>query len=31
MAEVRAAGKMRMEGKTYLVADGDIINVKFNI
>lgn len=31
MADVRAAGKMRMEGKTYQVADGDIINVKFNI
>lgn len=31
MAEVRNAGKLRQEGKTYIVKDGDIINVKFNI
>lgn len=31
MAPVRAAGKLRQEGKTYPVQDGDVINVKFNI
>jgi GTP-binding protein YchF len=31
MNQVRAAGKMRQEGKTYLVQDGDIINIKFNL
>lgn len=31
MAEVRNAGKLRQEGKTYVVKDGDIINVKFNV
>ncbi len=31
MAKARAAGKLRQEGKTYLVQDGDIINIKFNI
>ena len=31
MAQARAAGKLRQEGKTYLVLDGDIINIKFNI
>ncbi len=28
---VRAAGKMRLEGKTYIVQDGDIINFRFNV
>lgn len=28
---VRAAGKMRLEGKTYEVQDGDIINFRFNV
>lgn len=28
---VRAAGKMRLEGKTYVVQDGDIINFRFNV
>ena len=28
---VKAAGKMRLEGKTYVVADGDIINFRFNV
>ncbi|MCA9874703.1 MAG: YchF family ATPase, partial [Anaerolineales bacterium] len=31
MAQARAAGKLRQEGKTYVMQDGDIINVKFNI
>ncbi|MCB8945299.1 MAG: redox-regulated ATPase YchF [Ardenticatenaceae bacterium] len=31
LPQARAAGKLRQEGKTYLVQDGDIINVKFNI
>ncbi len=28
---VRAAGKIRLEGKDYIVADGDIINFRFNV
>lgn len=28
---VKAAGKMRLEGKSYVVQDGDIINFRFNI
>ena len=28
---VKAAGKMRLEGKTYIVEDGDIINFRFNV
>lgn len=31
MAAARAAGKVRQEGKTYVVADGDVISVKFNL
>ncbi len=31
MAQARSAGKLRQEGKTYVMQDGDIINVKFNI
>ena len=27
----RAAGKIRLEGKTYIVQDGDIINFRFNV
>ncbi|RMD97008.1 MAG: DUF933 domain-containing protein, partial [Bacteroidetes bacterium] len=27
----RSAGKLRQEGKTYIVQDGDIINIKFNV
>ncbi|GBG59216.1 hypothetical protein CBR_g32232 [Chara braunii] len=30
-AAVRAAGKFKQEGKNYVVADGDIINFKFNV
>jgi len=28
---VKAAGKMRLEGKEYVVEDGDIINYRFNV
>jgi ribosome-binding ATPase YchF (GTP1/OBG family) len=28
---VKAAGKIRLEGKEYIVRDGDIINFRFNI
>ena len=28
---VKAAGKTRLEGKTYSVSDGDIINFRFNV
>ena len=31
MAEVKAAGKYRQEGKNYVVSDGDIIYFKFNV
>jgi ribosome-binding ATPase len=31
MAEVRSHGKLRLEGKTYVVQDGDILNIRFNI
>jgi len=31
MAEVRSHGKLRLEGKTYKVQDGDILNIRFNI
>ena len=30
-AAVRAAGKLRMEGRKYVVQDGDIIFFKFNV
>ncbi|KAJ3213945.1 hypothetical protein HK099_007102, partial [Clydaea vesicula] len=31
MAKVKAAGKYRQEGKTYVVKDGDIIYFQFNV
>lgn len=31
MKDVKAAGKLRLEGKTYVVQDGDIINFRFNV
>ena len=31
MSEARAKGKLRLEGKEYIVKDGDIINIRFNI
>jgi len=30
-ARCREAGKLRLEGKTYVVADGDIIHFRFNV
>ena len=29
--ELKAAGKIRLEGKDYTVQDGDIINFRFNV
>ena len=31
MTEAKAKGKLRLEGKEYLVKDGDIMHVRFNI
>ncbi len=31
MAKAREAGKLRLEGKEYIVRDGDIINFRFNV
>jgi ribosome-binding ATPase YchF (GTP1/OBG family) len=31
MAEARKRGTLRQEGKSYLVADGDVIEVLFNV
>ncbi|TVY84957.1 Obg-like ATPase [Lachnellula suecica] len=31
MAPIKAAGKYRQEGKTYVVQDGDIIHFQFNV
>jgi GTP-binding protein YchF len=31
MAEAKKRGTVRMEGKTYLVRDGDIMNILFNV
>jgi len=31
MNEVKAKGKLRLEGKEYVVKDGDILNIRFNI
>jgi ribosome-binding ATPase len=30
-AEVARLGKQRLEGKTYVVRDGDVLNIRFNI
>ena len=30
-AEVARAGKQRLEGKTYVVQDGDVMNIRFNV
>ncbi|MBP7763705.1 MAG: YchF family ATPase [Deltaproteobacteria bacterium] len=30
-AQVKAAGRLRLEGKEYIVADGDIITFRFNV
>ena len=31
MRDAKAAGKVRLEPKTYIVQDGDILNIKFNV
>lgn len=31
LPQARNAGKLRQEGKTYIVQDGDVISIKFNI
>jgi len=31
MAEARAAGKVRLEGKDYVMQDGDVVDFKFNV
>ena len=31
MADARAAGKVRMEGKDYVMADGDVVDFRFNV
>ena len=28
---VKAAGKLRTEGKTYVMQDGDVVEFKFNV
>ncbi len=31
LTEAKAKGKLRLEGKEYIVKDGDILNIRFNI
>jgi ribosome-binding ATPase YchF (GTP1/OBG family) len=31
MAEAKAAGKVRMEGKEYVMNDGDVVEFRFNV
>ena len=31
LSEARAKGKLRLEGKEYIVQDGEIMHVRFNI
>jgi GTP-binding protein YchF len=31
MAEARAKGKLRLEGKEYIVQDGEIVHIRFNV
>ena len=31
MNEAKAAGKVRMEGKDYVMADGDVVDFRFNV
>ena len=31
LQEARAAGKVRMEGKDYVMADGDVVEFRFNV
>jgi ribosome-binding ATPase YchF (GTP1/OBG family) len=30
-AEIRAAGKLRVEGKSYVMRDGDVCHFLFNV
>ena len=30
-AQAKAAGKVRMEGKDYVMADGDVVDFRFNV
>ena len=30
-AKCRDAGKLRVEGKEYVIQDGDVVNVRFNV
>jgi ribosome-binding ATPase YchF (GTP1/OBG family) len=31
MAAAKAAGKVRIEGKEYVMADGDVVEFRFNV
>ncbi|SHT67857.1 Probable GTP binding protein [Mycobacteroides abscessus subsp. abscessus] len=31
MAAAKAAGKVRMEGKEYVMVDGDVVEFRFNV
>ena len=31
LANAKAAGRLRLEGKDYIVKDGDIISFRFNV
>jgi hypothetical protein len=31
LAEARRRGLLRLEGKDYVVRDGDILNIRFNV
>ncbi len=31
LSEVRAAGKLRVEGKEYMPVDGEVIHIRFNV
>lgn len=31
MAEAKAQGKVRQEGKDYVMHDGDVVEFKFNV
>jgi ribosome-binding ATPase YchF (GTP1/OBG family) len=31
VAEARSKGKVRMEGKDYVMADGDVVEFRFNV
>jgi ribosome-binding ATPase YchF (GTP1/OBG family) len=31
MAEAKSKGKVRIEGKDYVMADGDVVEFRFNV